>query len=72
MVDEPLYDPVAPRDFEVHDFDANPCDEINRRSDFRRQHNSCEIVYNNLPDECIMYPSQKVRTNFLFKFVFSF
>lgn len=28
---EPLYDPVPPRDYESHDFDANPVEERNRR-----------------------------------------
>lgn len=60
MAEEPLYDPVPSRDFEVHDFDANPVDEINRRADYRRDHNSCEIVYNNPAEERVIYPSQKV------------
>ncbi|KAJ8664829.1 hypothetical protein QAD02_006491 [Eretmocerus hayati] len=36
--EEPLYDPVAPRDYECHDFDANPRDEIDRRAEYRREH----------------------------------
>uniref|UniRef100_A0ABD2W901 PDZ domain-containing protein n=1 Tax=Trichogramma kaykai TaxID=54128 RepID=A0ABD2W901_9HYME len=36
--DEPIYDPVAPKDFECHDFDANPRDELDRRAEYRREH----------------------------------
>ncbi|XP_001605090.2 lysine-specific demethylase 6B isoform X1 [Nasonia vitripennis] len=36
--EEPLYDPVAPKDYECHDFDANPRDEIDRRAEYRREH----------------------------------
>lgn len=34
--EEPLYDPVAPRDYESHDFDANPRDERTRRTSYDR------------------------------------
>ena len=36
--EEPLYDPVAPKDYECHDFDANPRDELDRRAEYRREH----------------------------------
>ncbi|XP_058794768.1 uncharacterized protein LOC131666270 [Phymastichus coffea] len=43
--DEPIYDPVAPRDYECHDFDANPRDELDRRAEYRREHGIREVVF---------------------------
>lgn len=41
--EEPLYDPVAPRDYESHDFDANPRDARNCRTCYVRDNAS--IIY---------------------------
>ncbi|XP_078048671.1 uncharacterized protein LOC144476025 [Augochlora pura] len=58
---EPLYDPVAPRiDYEVHDFDANPRDEANRRLAYRRD--SCrqqEYIYDGPTDDIPPYHGSK-------------
>lgn len=59
---EPLYDPVPPRDYESHDFDANPVDERNRRLLYEKEsidlcdppapddHHHHHILYNNSKD----------------------
>lgn len=60
--DEPLYDPVAPCnvDYEVHDFDANPRDEANRRLAFRREdYRQQDIIYDGSSDE-VLYHFSKV------------
>ncbi|XP_066589655.1 uncharacterized protein [Prorops nasuta] len=50
---EPLYDPVAPRiDYEVHDFDANPREEANRRLAYRRQR---DVIYDGSGDQTQNY-----------------
>ncbi|XP_034171689.2 uncharacterized protein LOC117600397 isoform X2 [Osmia lignaria lignaria] len=50
---EPLYDPVAPRiDYEVHDFDANPRDEANRRLAYRRDNiRQQDVIYDGPADD---------------------
>ncbi|XP_014216183.1 uncharacterized protein LOC106644971 [Copidosoma floridanum] len=49
--EEPLYDPVAPKDFESHDFDANPRDELDRRAEYRREHGIREQSYEQAIDD---------------------
>ncbi|XP_032664025.1 uncharacterized protein LOC116840855 isoform X2 [Odontomachus brunneus] len=58
---EPLYDPVAPRiDYEVHDFDANPRDEANRRLAYRRDNvRQQDVIYDGPADDLSMYHSSK-------------
>ncbi|XP_020292706.1 uncharacterized protein LOC109859153 isoform X2 [Pseudomyrmex gracilis] len=59
---EPLYDPVAPRiDYEVHDFDANPRDEANRRLAYRRDNASrqLDVIYDGPADDLPMYHGPK-------------
>lgn len=60
---EPLYDPVAPRiDYEVHDFDANPRDEANRRLAYRRDNaRQQDVIYDGPADDLPMYHGSKVR-----------
>lgn len=61
---EPLYDPVAPRiDYEVHDFDANPRDEANRRLAYRRDNarQQQDVIYDGPADDLPMYHGSKVR-----------
>lgn len=60
---EPLYDPVAPRiDFEVHDFDANPRDEANRRLAYRRDNcRQQDVIYDGPADDIPPYHGSKVR-----------
>lgn len=59
---EPLYDPVAPRiDYEVHDFDANPRDEANRRLAYRRDNiRQQDVIYDGPADELPLYHASKV------------
>lgn len=61
---EPLYDPVAPRiDYEVHDFDANPRDEANRRLAYRRDNaRQQDVIYDGPADDLPMYHGSKVRS----------
>lgn len=61
---EPLYDPVAPRiDYEVHDFDANPRDEANRRLAYRLNNiRSQDVIYDGPADDLPMYHASKVRS----------
>ncbi|XP_011251248.1 uncharacterized protein LOC105248263 isoform X2 [Camponotus floridanus] len=59
---EPLYDPVAPRiDYEVHDFDANPRDEANRRLAYRRDNarQQQDVIYDGPADDLPMYHGSK-------------
>ncbi|KAG5331939.1 USH1C protein, partial [Acromyrmex charruanus] len=58
---EPLYDPVAPRiDYEVHDFDANPRDEANRRLAYRRDNaRQQDVIYDGPADDLPMYHGSK-------------
>ncbi|XP_015187881.1 PREDICTED: uncharacterized protein LOC107072449 isoform X2 [Polistes dominula] len=58
---EPLYDPVAPRiDYEVHDFDANPKDEANRRLAYRRDIiRQQDVIYDGPTDELPLYHASK-------------
>ncbi|KAI4501986.1 hypothetical protein M0802_002668 [Mischocyttarus mexicanus] len=58
---EPLYDPVAPRiDYEVHDFDANPRDEANRRLAYRRDNiRQQDVIYDGPADELPLYHASK-------------
>lgn len=59
---EPLYDPVAPRiDYEVHDFDANPRDEANRRLAYRRDNiRQQDVIYDGPADDMPPYHGSKV------------
>lgn len=59
---EPLYDPVAPRiDYEVHDFDANPRDEANRRLAYRRDNvRQQDVIYDGPADDIPPYHGSKV------------
>ncbi|KAK2584755.1 hypothetical protein KPH14_007082 [Odynerus spinipes] len=61
MDNEPLYDPVAPRiDYEVHDFDANPRDEANRRLAYRRENvRQQDVIYDGPADELPFYHASK-------------
>lgn len=64
MDNEPLYDPVAPRvGYEVHDFDANPRDEANRRLAYRRDNCSRQqdYIYDGPTDDVPPYHGSKVR-----------
>ncbi|XP_053974985.1 uncharacterized protein LOC128874347 isoform X1 [Hylaeus volcanicus] len=58
---EPLYDPVAPRiDYEVHDFDANPRDEANRRLAYRRDNcRQQDYIYDGPADDVLPYHGSK-------------
>nr|XP_012218052.1 PREDICTED: uncharacterized protein LOC105669585 isoform X1 [Linepithema humile] len=58
---EPLYDPVAPRiDYEVHDFDANPRDEANRRLAYRRDNaRQQDVIYDGPADDLPAYHGSK-------------
>ncbi|XP_076676131.1 uncharacterized protein LOC143373107 isoform X2 [Andrena cerasifolii] len=58
---EPLYDPVAPRiDYEVHDFDANPRDEANRRLAYRRDNcRQQDVIYDGPTDDIPPYHGPK-------------
>ncbi|XP_043491665.1 myb-like protein I isoform X2 [Polistes fuscatus] len=58
---EPLYDPVAPRiDYEVHDFDANPRDEANRRLAYRRDNiRQQDVIYDGPADDLPLYHGSK-------------
>lgn len=63
---EPLYDPVAPRiDYEVHDFDANPRDEANRRLAYRRDNmRQQDVIYDGPADDMPPYHGSKVSYSF--------
>lgn len=52
---EPLYDPVPPRDYESHDFDANPLDERNRRLMYEKEN---IVLYDPPGDDRIGYSAK--------------
>lgn len=65
---EPLYDPVAPRiDYEVHDFDANPRDEANRRLAYRRDNiRQQDVIYDGPADDIPPYHGSKVSERYIY------
>lgn len=67
---EPLYDPVAPRiDYEVHDFDANPRDEANRRLAYRRDNiRQQDVIYDGPADDIPPYHGSKVSERYIYIF----
>ncbi|XP_063991869.1 uncharacterized protein LOC135170204 isoform X1 [Diachasmimorpha longicaudata] len=52
---EPLYDPVTPREYESHDFDANPLDERNRRLMYEKEN---IVLYDPPGDDRITYSAK--------------